>query len=180
MIQYSEKNTANEEGCGVINLSEGILNCINDMSYPGHDTPELNPVIKLCCDLLQEKEHHGYFYANDQKVLIDIAVREIHNIPFNQDSVETRYRFLQLLHDLMLSLEMKYRSVIAVCRYQFIVCHLYVCSYVYSCVFVIAERKIFWKSPILLLSMTNSYNSKKAVTHNKHYSIRTTALMFAL
>ena len=92
-IQFSEKNISNDHGAA-INLATGLLNGLNDMSYPGNDTPELNPMLKLCCDLLKEKSHAGYFYNNDKKVLVDIAVRELHNLPDNADNMETRYRLV--------------------------------------------------------------------------------------
>lgn len=63
------------------------------MSYPHHETPELSPMLKLCCDLLYERNHYGYFYDNDKKALADITVRELSNIPINTDTTELRFRY---------------------------------------------------------------------------------------
>jgi hypothetical protein len=93
IIHFSEKNTANaSKGIGHVNLAESFLTSINEMGYPHHDTPELCPMLKLCYDLLNEKTHQGYFYNNDKKLLADIALRELNNIPVHVETTEVRYR----------------------------------------------------------------------------------------
>jgi hypothetical protein len=63
------------------NLAEGLLHLVNDIGYPSHDGPEAAPVLALCTSLVCVPVYSGYFYTNDVKVLAEVIIRELSNMP---------------------------------------------------------------------------------------------------
>jgi hypothetical protein len=53
----------------------------NEVGYPRHTHPEAVPVLRLCASLVCEPGHGGFFYTNDVRVLIDVIIRELTNLP---------------------------------------------------------------------------------------------------
>ena len=70
---------------------QGLLHLVNDVGYPQHNCPEILPVLKLCSDLVDALDAEGFFYTNDVRILIDVTLRELSNIPHNSmDSESTQ------------------------------------------------------------------------------------------
>eukprot|EP01034_Spumella_vulgaris_P030333 gene30333-37530_t len=118
---------SHEEG---VNISQGLLHLLNENGYP-NISEETPAILRLCTDLLyvhstsEEKkkksssgsrEKHdeislnkGHFYTNDIKILIDLILREMRNIPYNCEETATysagqialhgqvRYMYLELI-----------------------------------------------------------------------------------
>lgn len=57
------------------------MHAANEVGYPNHTSPEAAPVLRLCASLVCEPGHGGFFYTNDVRVLIDVIVRELTNLP---------------------------------------------------------------------------------------------------
>jgi hypothetical protein len=76
-LQYEDK---------LCNVSEGLLHIINEVGYPNHSNPESLSSLKLCNNLLNVvSEDNGFFYTNDIKILFDVIIRELLNIPFDEN-----------------------------------------------------------------------------------------------
>eukprot|EP01032_Pedospumella_encystans_P007599 gene7599-9100_t len=89
------------------NLTQGLLYLLNENGYPHIHNSETLAGIRLCKDLLnveketpedgdEESEGHtvtnfarGHFYTNDVKVMVDIIIRELSNIPHNTSGLVT-------------------------------------------------------------------------------------------
>ena len=48
--------------------------------------PEAIPVLRLCKDLASLTDAEGFFYSNDFKVIIDVILRELYNLPFTSET----------------------------------------------------------------------------------------------
>ena len=70
------------------------MHVLNEIGYPQHDQPEALPAIRLCVDLVNDPLAGGFFYTNDIKVVIDVILRELRNIPLVADS-EAELRSLE-------------------------------------------------------------------------------------
>ncbi|CAE7601548.1 unnamed protein product, partial [Symbiodinium microadriaticum] len=64
-----------------VNISEGLMHLLNDVGFPEHDVSETLPCLKLCCDLVMVPDFDGFFYSNDIKILVDVIIRELTNLP---------------------------------------------------------------------------------------------------
>jgi hypothetical protein len=64
-----------------VNVSEGLMHLLNDIGYPEHKQPEALPCLQLCYDLIMSAGYEGFFYQNDVRILIDMVIREITNLP---------------------------------------------------------------------------------------------------
>jgi len=78
-----------EDDSSNINVSEGLMHLLNDIGYPEHDVPEALPCLKLCCDLISAPGYEGFFYVNDIKVLVEMIIREISNLPDGQSDSQS-------------------------------------------------------------------------------------------
>ena len=64
-----------------VNVSDLLMHLLNDIGYPEHDQPEALPCLQLCYDLVMSAGYEGFFYQNDVRILIDMIIREITNLP---------------------------------------------------------------------------------------------------
>jgi len=64
-----------------VNLSEGLLHILNEIGYPSHTAPETAPILRLCINLVNDPSNDGFFYTNDVKIIVDVILRELGNIP---------------------------------------------------------------------------------------------------
>lgn len=75
---------------------KGILHLVNECGYPSTGGWDSVAIIKLCADIIHSgKEQEGgeegeerlfhYFYTSDVKMLVEIVVRELRNIPFAEE-----------------------------------------------------------------------------------------------
>lgn len=69
------------EEVAAVNVSEGLMHLLNDIGHPEHNVPEALPCLQLCCDLVTAQGFDGFFYSNDIKVLVDVIIRELTNLP---------------------------------------------------------------------------------------------------
>ena len=85
------------------------MHIINDIGFPDHQVPEALPLLRLCTDLANLVESEGFFYTNDVRVIIDVILRELYNLPFTCDT-ETD---LHCLEELRVSYTKFARALIA-------------------------------------------------------------------
>ena len=64
-----------------------MLHLLNDIGFPAHGTPDAIPIIRFCTDLVSLTGSEGFFYSNDFKVIIDVILRELYNIPFTSETM---------------------------------------------------------------------------------------------
>ena len=86
-------------------LTQGMMYLLNENGFPNMSTTEATAALKFCYNLMNHMftpidenndfkhdiSSQGHFYSNDVKVLVDIAIRELVNIP-----VETSYERLRI------------------------------------------------------------------------------------
>jgi len=68
------------------NSPQGVLHLLNDIGHPAHEVPEAIPVLRFCRDLVDLADAEGFFYSNDFKVIIDVILRELYNLPFTSET----------------------------------------------------------------------------------------------
>lgn len=83
-------------------LTQGVMYLLNENGFPNMSTSEAMAALKFCCSLMahstnpndesesEEDSMKGHFYSNDVKVLVDIAVRELVNIPADMENERLR------------------------------------------------------------------------------------------
>jgi hypothetical protein len=83
-------------------LSQGLMYLLNENGFPNMSTAVAIAALKFCYQLMNHKfcagedqfeendSSRGHFYSNDVKVLVDIAVRELTNIPADSDNEQLR------------------------------------------------------------------------------------------
>jgi hypothetical protein len=57
------------------------MHAANEVGYPNHAHAEAVPVLRLCASLVCEPGQGGFFYTNDVRVLVDVIIRELTNLP---------------------------------------------------------------------------------------------------
>jgi hypothetical protein len=67
-------------------FSQGVLHLLNEIGHPAHQVPEAIPILWFCKDLVNLTGAEGFFYSNDFKVIVDVILRELYNIPFTSDT----------------------------------------------------------------------------------------------
>ena len=81
-LQFQDISVSN------VNVSEGLMHLLNDIGYPEHNQPESLPCLQLCYDLIMAAGYEGFFYQNDVRILIDMIIREITNLPITKPKEE--------------------------------------------------------------------------------------------
>jgi len=76
-------------------VSESVLRIFNR----GH-LHVIAPCLQLIGDLFADRSTSDFFYPSDQKVLVDILVRELENLP---EELAIRHGYLRVLDGLLLS-----------------------------------------------------------------------------
>lgn len=51
-------------------------------------------ILKLLYEIFTTPETYEYFYTNDLRVLIDVFIRELYDLPEESEAVSTYYIFL--------------------------------------------------------------------------------------
>jgi hypothetical protein len=72
------------------------MHILNDIGFPSHQVPEALPLLRFCTDLANLVDSDGFFYSNDVRVIIDMIIRELYNLPFTCDT-ETELHGLEEL-----------------------------------------------------------------------------------
>ena len=62
-------------------FGEALIHLLNEQGYPYEDEILLRQCIKCVKDIFASSSTASYFFTNDLKVLFDIAIREIGNLP---------------------------------------------------------------------------------------------------
>ena len=75
------------------NMAEGLMHQLNEYGFPEHDDPCCIPTIRFMCQLMSLSEH-GFFSRNDIPVIIDICIRELENIPGENEGLLKCYNSL--------------------------------------------------------------------------------------
>jgi len=84
---FTHVDYANSDG-GL--LQQGLLYLLNENGYPNMSIVEAMNAIRLCMNVLYVKindntSSRGNFYSNDLKVLLEICLRELRNLPKSGD-----------------------------------------------------------------------------------------------
>ncbi len=79
-------------------FGEALLHTINAQNSPHGDRGLLRGCLKVCCDLFSDVATSNFFYSNDLKVLVDIIIRGLCDLPI-QDAIRTS--FLEVLELLL-------------------------------------------------------------------------------
>jgi hypothetical protein len=95
------------QGAGSLNISQGVMNLVNDIGCPDHMVPEAVPVLILCTNLITIENSGGFFYSNDVQVIMDVSLRELNNVPFDCDdetevlfNEELRVKYMDIIESL--------------------------------------------------------------------------------
>lgn len=93
---FTHVDYANSDG-GL--LQQGLLYLLNENGYPNMSIVEAMNTIRLCMNVLYVKindntSSRGNFYSNDLKVLLEICLRELRNLP--KGGLDHRFQLLRL------------------------------------------------------------------------------------
>jgi hypothetical protein len=77
-------------------LEEMVLFGLNEAGYPAHDQVEARWHIKFLVDVLGDPARGEAFHANDLGVLIDIVLRELRNMPAEEELASDYLALLQV------------------------------------------------------------------------------------
>lgn len=85
----------NEDSLKAEPFSEAILHLLNTSSYPYDDPVLLGQLLYMFRSLFSTKTTHDFFHLNDLKVMVDIILMQIRDLPLDDDF---RSDYLRLLH----------------------------------------------------------------------------------
>ena len=79
-------------------FGEAVIHHLNEQHYPYEDESLLTQTLEALKNVFTWSETSKYFYTNDMKVIVDIVVRELVNLPADDD---IRKNYLDVLNALM-------------------------------------------------------------------------------
>jgi len=82
-------------GTASVNLGEGMLHNINTSGYPNMDE-DMMTTLSFILHLINASPF-GYFTLNNVKVLVDIILREVRNLPSTDDYITAISKYFQIL-----------------------------------------------------------------------------------
>lgn len=75
-------------------LGEALLHTLNEQAYPNADETQLQLCLTFICTLFADSATSSAFFSNDLRVLVDMVIRELNNLPPDDAS---RCDYLQVL-----------------------------------------------------------------------------------